>query len=276
MIRPCHALAVLLAAAPLAATAQPATPSATPAPPAAAPLWQVDWGPYYCSLIRLPAPGRPMAAAFLTVPAGGGTQLLLIPQGRAHLPASVTALVLQPSGRRFDLRSYVQLRGNARVLSLPGLPYDFRDLLEGASELQVFAGVALRLRIPMDRARAAIAEHRRCTSGIARAWHVDEAALAALQHRPSAIDNMGFRSEDYPREALRKATQGRVIIRVNVSPAGRATECLVVATSDSPEIDAASCQGVMRRAHFRPALDAAGRPVAAADIFIITWRIPGY
>ena len=77
-------------------------PPTTPAP-AAAPLWQIDWGPYFCSMIRLPGEGRPFAAAFLTVPGGSSTQLLLIPQGRAHLPASVTALVLQPSGRRFPV-----------------------------------------------------------------------------------------------------------------------------------------------------------------------------
>lgn len=271
------ALAAALLTAPLATVAQP--PATTPAPatpPAAArPLWQVDWGPYFCSLIRLPGEGRPYAAAFLTVPGGTSTQLLLIPQGRAHLPASVTALVLQPGGRRFDVTGHIGPRGDVQVLSLDSLPYEFRGMLDGATELQVIAGVALRIRIPMDRARAAVAEHRRCTAGIAREWRIDEAALAALQRRPEGLDNMGFRSEDYPRAALRAATQGRVIARVAVSAEGRATDCAVVATSGNAEIDAQTCRGMLTRAHFRPALDAAGRPVAMAAVFTVTWRLPG-
>ena len=160
----------------------------TPAP-AAAPLWQIDWGPYFCSMIRLPGEGRPFAAAFLTVPGGSSTQLLLIPQGRAHLPASVTALVLQPSGRRFPVSSRIQPRGDAEVLSLGSLPYEFRGMLEGSTELQVIAGVALRLRIPVDRARAAIAEHRRCTADIARAFQ----AAAGLVYLASALQRLDRR-----------------------------------------------------------------------------------
>jgi TonB family protein len=271
------ALAAALLAAPFAAAGQaPATPAAPATPRAAAPpLWQVDWGPYFCSLIRLPGEGRPYAAAFLTVPGSDSTQLLLIPQQGMNLPASVTALVLQPGGRRFPVVGRIEPRGDVQALSLGGLPYEFRGMLEGATELQVIAGVALRLRIPVDRARAAVAEHRRCTAGIAREWQLDEAALAALQRRPEGLDNMGFRSDDYPRAALRAATQGRVIARVTVNAAGRATDCAVVATSGNAEIDASTCRGMLTRAHFRPALDAAGQPVPIAAVFTVTWRIPG-
>ena len=71
--------ALILLAAALAS--QPAPPPQRP--PAARP-WQVDWGQYYCSLIRRGAEDRPWAAAFLTVPGDDKTVLMLVPDERAH------------------------------------------------------------------------------------------------------------------------------------------------------------------------------------------------
>jgi TonB family protein len=262
----------LTLAAPLAATAAPPAP-ASPAP-AAAP-WQVDWGRFYCSLIRLPAADRPFAAAFLAVPGGDSTQLLIIQMGAAPLPTGVTSLLLQPAGRSYEVGSQIQLRGTRRVLAISGLPYDFRSELTDATELQLRAGSELRLRIPADQARDAVAAHRRCTAGIAQQWRVDEAALAALRRRPATTNFLGYRSSDYPARALMSRTQGRVILRVTVTAEGRPADCVVVATSGDASIDARSCQVAMQRGRFTPGLDAAGRPVTIPAVFTVTWRVPG-
>lgn len=265
------ALAATLLAQPLAAAAQPPTPA-----PAAPPPWQVDWGQYYCSLIRLPAPDRRFAAAFLTIPSDDRTMLMLVPEGRrADWPRGVDSLVLLPSGRRFETHSFEQWRGERRVLALPGLPYEMRGALEGQSIVELRAGSAVRLRIPVDQARAAIAAHRRCTADISRQWRLDEAALAALRERPQTTNFLGYNSGDYPAAALRSATQGRVIIRITVTAEGRGTDCEVVATSGSPAIDATSCRVAMSRGRFTPGRDAAGRPVTIASVFTVTWRLPG-
>jgi TonB family protein len=260
-----------LLAAPFAA----AQPPADRAPPAAAPPWQVDWGRYYCSLIRLPAANRPFAAAFLTIPGDDRTELLLIQMAAERLPGDVTSLLLEPTGRSFDVRTVEQLRGTRHVLAVYGLPYEFRADLSAATELQLRAGSEPRLRIPLDQAPAAVAAHRRCTAGVARQWQLDEAALAALRQRPASTNFLGYRPEDYPSAALRTRTQGRVVLRITVTAEGRAGDCRVVASSGEPSIDARSCQVAMQRARFTPGLDAAGQPVTIPAVFTVTWRLPG-
>ncbi len=252
---------------PLAATALPAQP---PAPPP----WQVDWGQYYCSMIRQAGAGRPYATAFLVTPGGDSTQIMLLPEGAAPLPRGVSSVALLPQGRTFQVRAQSERRGTRDVIAISGLPYEFRDALADASELQLWVGMEIRTRIPLDNPRRAVAAHRRCTAEISREWGVDEAVLAALRQRPTTTNLFGLSSDDYPWAALRTATQGRVIARIEVSAEGRATDCVTVATSGSAEIDATTCRVILRRARFRPAIDAAGRPVTARTISTVTWLVP--
>lgn len=270
-IRYTIALALALAAALAGALLAAPAPAQTPAAP---PPWQVDWGRYYCSLIRLPAEGRPFAAAFLTVPGGDNTQLLLLQMGQEPLPRDVSSILLLPQGRSFAVVPQVQLRGTRRVLAMGGLPYELRSELAGATELQLRAGAEPRLRIPLDQAPAAVAAHRRCTAGLAQRWGLDEAALAALRQRPETTNMLGYRSDDYPSAAIRTRTQGRVILRVTVTAEGRPGDCAVVATSGDSAIDQRSCRVVMQRAQFTPGLDPAGRPVTIPAVFTVTWRLP--
>jgi TonB family protein len=273
MIRTRLALAAALVTQPLAASAQP-QPQAQPPSPAAPSPWQVDWGQYYCSLIRQPGEGRPYAAAFLTVPGSDGSTLMLLPEGEAPLPDGVTSLLLVPSGRSFPVTAAPERRGIRYVLTLRDLPYEFRTELGGATEVQLLAGTEVRLRIPVDRSRAAIAAHRRCTAEISREWRVDEAGLLALQTWPNTTNLLGYRPEDYPPAALRAATQGRAMMRITVTTEGHAADCAVVATSGDPALDQRSCRVVMLRARFRPARDAAGERVRIPAIYSVTWRTP--
>lgn len=237
--------------------------------------WQVDWGQYYCSMIRRPDQSGTFATAIITTPGGDTTQIFLIPQGSAALPRGLSSVVLMPGGRSFEISSRSEQRGRRTVVAITGLPYDFRDALADAGELQLKAGGEIRARIPLAEVRAAVAAHRRCTAEVSREWGIDEAALAALQQRPTSTNVFGLQADDYPPAALRTATQGRVIVRIAVSVEGRATECATVATSGSRAIDARTCEVILRRARFRPALDAAGHPVAVRTVSTVTWLIPG-
>ncbi|HVQ09320.1 MAG TPA: energy transducer TonB [Allosphingosinicella sp.] len=263
--------AMLLPALAGAALAQQRAGAPARRPP---PAWQVDWGHHYCSMIRLPGPGRSYATAILTVPGGENAQILLIQQGSTSLPRRVSTILLAPGGRSFQTTSQLEDRGNRRVLAISGLSRDFRDALAEAGELQLKDGDVLRARIPLAGARAAAAAHRECMTEVARQWGIDEAAMAALQ-RPAATTNFhGLTSDDYPRSALRTATQGRVIVRLAVSAAGRATECTIVATSGNSDIDATTCRVILARGRFQAGLDAAGRPVDVRMISTVTWRLP--
>jgi len=253
----------------LAATANTAW-----AQPPAPPRWQVDWGQYYCSLVRPSGEGRPFATAIIVIPGGDSTQIIFIPDGGSPPSRRASSLLLLPQGTAFDVSLATERRGERDVAVVSGLPYEFRGSLVGATELQLKEGNQIRLRIPLPNARAAVAAHRQCTAQIAREWGVDEAALAALRQRPVTTNLFGINADDYPPEALLRAIEGRVLVRIAVSAQGRASECATVATSGSAVIDETTCRVIRRRARFRPARDAAGRAVPARYVSSVTWLVP--
>jgi TonB family protein len=273
------ALVAALLAAPFAVARQPArAPAPAPAAPAFRP-WQVDWGQYYCSMIRKAEPGRPFATAFITSPGGTGTTIRLVPERGQRAPGNIDTVVLMPAGSPIHVTSN-DIRYQQRDITLVriyGLPPAFREALAGASELQLRNGERLQARVPLDGIRDALAALRQCHVEVAREWGIDTAALAALSRQPTQSENnFGLTPNDYPPQALRQATQGHVIMRLTVSAEGRVTACAIVATSGSPEIDSTACRISLQRGRFNPALDAAGGPVAIAIPFTIFFTLPDY
>ena len=115
---------------------------------------------------------------------------------------------------------------------------------------------------------------RSCASDALRQWGVDEAALNALRRRPLSTNGFGVTAADYPIDALREHERGRVVMRLTVSPDGRATACAPVASSHDPRFDEAACRAALSRARFTPALDASGQPVAAQIVTSVTFLPP--
>ncbi len=265
------ALAASLLAAPLAtkAAAQPAAPAPAPA----AGPWQVDFGRHYCTMIRSSGEGRAFSTALVVVPGSLSSELMLLSEGEAALPRRIDRIVLMPGGRAFEVGVREERRAGRAAIALHGLDYGFRDLLAGASELLLQEGDMVRARISLNGARAAVTAHRRCTAEIAREWQVDEAAQAALAEQPRSNTMLGFRSEDYPTGPLAAGTQGRVSMRITITPQGRAGDCTVVESSGDAAIDARSCRVARLRGRFQPGRDAAGRRVAMPYIFTVTWII---
>lgn len=94
-------------------------------------------------------------------------------------------------------------------------------------------------------------------------------AVSKPVHISGTIDN----ARDFPvppggREA-RRGTQ--VIVRVTVTPEGRARDCAIVRPSPDPHADRITCQLVESRLGFRPATDASGNPVAAPFYWRQQW-----
>ncbi len=79
--------------------------------------------------------------------------------------------------------------------------------------------------------------------------------------------------DNYPARALREELEGTVGVRVTVTANGKAANCQVTASSGSPDLDQAACQGMERYAQFNPALDRDGNPTEGSYSTRIVYRI---
>lgn len=78
---------------------------------------------------------------------------------------------------------------------------------------------------------------------------------------------------DYPREALSRREHGRVAFELAIAPEGQVAGCRVLASSGSATLDEATCRIMRERAHFVPARDAEGRPMADIVHDSIRWEL---
>ena len=83
-------------------------------------------------------------------------------------------------------------------------------------------------------------------------------------------------TNDYPSVALQKELEGTTGFSVTVGPDGRVSDCVITASSGSPDLDLATCTNVKRRARFEPALDADGTPTTGKYANRIRWQIPSF
>jgi TonB family protein len=83
-----------------------------------------------------------------------------------------------------------------------------------------------------------------------------------------------FTSADYPAEALRTGSEGRVQVRLAISQTGRVSDCNVIQSSGSASLDSQTCQIFMSRAFFIPASDAQGRRTTDVYTQSVRWSLP--
>lgn len=83
-----------------------------------------------------------------------------------------------------------------------------------------------------------------------------------------------FTVSDYPGAALREGLQGNVIVRFDISAAGRAENCIVEATSGHTELDRVPCAVIERQARFKPAQTADGEPMGTHGRYSVAFWQP--
>jgi len=101
------------------------------------------------------------------------------------------------------------------------------------------------------------------------------AAATASLPKATAIDMQSwFNADDYPYEAQAKGIEGDVVFQVDVDPEGKPTACRVTHSSGSPALDKATCDSVLARAKFKPAMRHR-KAVAGHYSNKASWRLEG-
>ena len=113
---------------------------------------------------------------------------------------------------------------------------------------------------PMGEPLAAL---RKCSADLLGEWGVDAEAHRTLTRRAMPISDPGrwVLSNDYPKGLLWQGAQGIVRFRLTVDDEGSPVQCDIQGSTRPEGFETASCDALMRRAQFAPAIDAQGNPI---------------
>jgi TonB family protein len=252
------------------------------AAPAPAPLtptkpWVVDYSETYCAAVRAFGTAEaPLDLVLRPSPEGDVLQLFVLKSGgyalAQHVPvtvgfagAAVKATALEygvsKGGRRTILISLANdTLGDlpkARTLTFHGSGIDYDFALTGMG--QVLAALST------------------CNDDLRRHWNMTDEAKAAIRTEAKPVYKLWqvLSDSDYPDQALREEDAGKASVLLMVDETGKVADCLLQHTSGNASLDAQTCIAFRNRARFKPALDAAGKPLRSVYHQAVSWRIQG-
>ncbi len=94
-------------------------------------------------------------------------------------------------------------------------------------------------------------------------------AAPGPRDRPGLLN--WLKQSDYPPDSLAAREEGEVTAAFDVTETGAAENCRVIRSSGYLRLDDSTCPLIEERARFRPAMDAAGKPVRSSDVRAFRW-----
>jgi TonB family protein len=261
-------LALVLAAA--AAQAAPAQEAPQPA------RWQVDGSTSRCVLTRR-LEGSPVPATFVlrTIPGSGRYDVVLT---SPEFPESLrrggrmATVSFAPGGATYERRAAeVALPGQrSDAIMLGPLPADFAAGFARATTLTLSYGGSSEGSWTIPAAARAAEAFRFCETEKQVEWGADRAGLeaGATQARPIGDSYTWLTERDVGLLEAANNQAMTAVFRLVVGPDGRASECTVLESGGTSEIDSRACRALARRARFEPARDPQG--TAVTGVFVHT------
>lgn len=259
----------------LAAAAAPAPAPTAPLPPKKA--WVVDYAETFCTAARSYGDdAAPLDFALRPAPNGDVLQFYILRSGgfepARHVPVTVafgeqvvkaTALTWGP-------------KKEGRRTILINLPREaIADLPRAKAVAFHGGGVDYAFAVPdLDKVMAALAT---CNDDLRAHWNMtaDKKALIATPAKPLWSLHGIINPDDYPEQAVREEDTGQATVMLLVDETGKVADCQLQKTSGNASLDAMTCIAFIKRARFRPARDAAGKPMKDVFYQSIAWRIQG-
>ncbi len=117
---------------------------------------------------------------------------------------------------------------------------------------------------------------RTCLQSLVRSWGFDPDVQSKLSRKVEVMGNPGTwaTTNDYPKEMLRSGGQGIVRFRLDVNENGATTGCRIQQRTNPDGFATLTCQLMMKRAKFRPALDSDGKAVKTFYVNAVRWALP--
>lgn len=268
MAKRLSALILSVTAAPLCAAAAP-LPLRQPTG-----KWQMDYGLSACAAIRTYAGAKgPMTLGFRPSPNGTVVRLVVGREGKgaAGVQFPVATNIVPRAAKTTGLQ--FGPKGEKRQVVWINVPRASLDALRRTGELSLNGG-PLKERFALPIFGQVLDGLDECNADLRRYWNVGEhAAVIAKYAQPVQPLHTYFSLADYPAQAISEGATGRSLIMMMIDETGALKDCMVEETSGIAALDAQACLVLQNRAKFRPALDAAGKPVRSVLTQRVSWKI---
>lgn len=240
----------------------------------------MDWSEHFCSLIRETEGKRPTLLVVKMVPGSRETELWLLdarwPKSGPPPPGSQIEITLLPSGYSAKQPVFGVSVAGRRGVGASRLENDFVRTLASSEKVVITHKKKELASIPTPNAAKAVKSTRDCEAEVLRSWGFDPAVMQSLRSPPVPATSPGswLSDSDYPQLAIRTNASGPALVRMTVAADGKLESCSLLQSSGSPLLDNKSCQVMLRRARFTPAVAADGHPTRGIAALRIWWILP--
>jgi len=117
---------------------------------------------------------------------------------------------------------------------------------------------------------------RACTSDLVKSWGYDPETVRSLRQGPTPTGKPGnwVMSYDYPTQMLRERQNALIRFRMDVQADGSIEGCHVLESTGDAAFAKLTCALLTKRGSFKPAIDAAGKPVRGYFVSSVRWAVP--
>lgn len=253
-----------------------ALPSDSPAPLEPTAKWSIDYADDQCFLSRTFGTGTDqIILGFGVLPGAVHDQIFLIESGRdAGGTRRISAV--------FDLGSGLEpveagglsiaRKEGGRVTRLGASAAEVERFR--AAEQVAISADGQRYHLRLSGMKAAFAAADACKNDLMQEWGLDPKLVTEVKSRaePAKDPVTWLTSDDYPTDAIRARERGEAVARLDIDAQGAVIGCAIVQSSGSELLDRTTCAALRKRARFRPARDAADKPVPTIWIQRFRWQ----
>ncbi|HEX4739171.1 MAG TPA: energy transducer TonB [Allosphingosinicella sp.] len=252
-----------------------AAASAPPAPRQPTKGWVLDYAETNCTASR--AYGSdvdPLELVLRPSPFGHVLQLIVLRNGRGewamHVPVTVTlpnAPLKTTALRYWDHKGHEILLVSFRSEAL--------EQMRAAPTVGIHAGGIIDETFAVPVIGKVMQGLDACDADLLQHWNA-EAGDTKVKVRARSLAPLAsyFSDADYPAQAVSENRSGISAVTMMIDETGTMRDCLVEETSGIASLDAMACALFMKRAKFKPALDAAGKPIRSIYQDRVKWVMP--
>jgi TonB family protein len=274
------------AAAAMILMASPATSFAAPKLREPTAKWTVETQANECLLVRsYGSPRNPLFLALSEAPVGAGANATILYNREWALFGSGDAIVRfdggEPIEAWFGSRLLWNLSKEIKTLTMRsvmmGMETDSQKLLTNAASVTFDVPGELKIAFALPEHSAALKTLDDCATNLGVKWGYpieEQRRIVKPPRREKGLRGL-FTAADYPAAALKDGRMGRAHVRLRIDDTGSITECSVLRSSGSAELDATTCKVLNERAKFDPARDVDGKATRGIVVTAVHWMLMG-